>query len=69
MYGLLLKNLQAYIIKTYGAKKWKEIKDALKIDQVSRTPGAYPIKLPWNFGQSEKLHNLFKLPWLVDISA
>jgi len=34
MYGLLLKNLQAYIIKNHGAKKWKEIKEALKIDQV-----------------------------------
>jgi hypothetical protein len=35
MYGLLLKNLQAFIVVTYGAKQWKEIKEALKIDQVS----------------------------------
>ena len=39
MYGLLLKNLQAYIIQSYGAKKWKEIKGVLKIDQVSPEPG------------------------------
>ena len=38
MYGLLLKNLQAYIIQSYGAKKWKEIKGVLKIDQVSPEP-------------------------------
>ena len=34
MYGLLLKNLQDYIVNNYGAKKWKEIKESLKIDQV-----------------------------------
>ena len=37
MYGLLLMNLQAFIVKNYGAKKWKEIKEALKIDQVRHT--------------------------------
>jgi len=34
MYGLLLKNLQLYIEQNYGAKKWKEIKDAMKLEQV-----------------------------------
>ena len=49
MYGLLLKNLQAYIIQSYGAKKWKEIKGVLKIDQVSPVPGYWrssSLKLP-----------------------
>ena len=33
MYGLLLQNLAEYVIKVYGDKKWKEIKDSLKIEQ------------------------------------
>ena len=35
MYGLLLKNLQEYCIKTFGAKKWQEVLEALKIKDVS----------------------------------
>ena len=31
MYGLLLMNMQEYVEKTFGAKKWVEIKEALKI--------------------------------------
>ena len=31
MYGLLLANMQEYVEKTYGAKAWEEIKEALKI--------------------------------------
>ncbi len=34
MYGLLLKNLQDFIVATYGAKKWQEVKDALKVHTV-----------------------------------
>jgi hypothetical protein len=34
MYGLLLRNFHEYIVKTYGDKKWKEIKDNLKLTQV-----------------------------------
>ena len=34
MYGLLLQNMAEYVVKVYGDKKWKEIKDALKIQQV-----------------------------------
>ncbi len=35
MYGLLLRNLQEYVISAFGEKKWKEIKEALKIKEVS----------------------------------
>ena len=31
MYGLLLMNMQEYVEKVFGAKKWVEIKEALKI--------------------------------------
>ena len=31
MYGLLLMNMQEYVEKTFGAKKWVEVKEALKI--------------------------------------
>ena len=31
MYGLLLMNMQEYVEKVFGAKKWVEVKEALKI--------------------------------------
>ena len=31
MYGLLLVNMQEYVEKVFGVKKWIEIKEALKI--------------------------------------
>ena len=35
MYGILLQNLAAYIIDKHGERKWNEIKESLKITQVS----------------------------------
>ena len=35
MYGLLLINLQDYVTKVFGAKKYEEVRDALKIKDVS----------------------------------
>ncbi len=37
MYGLLLQNMQEYVVKTYGQNKWDELKAALKIKEVSNT--------------------------------
>ena len=34
MYGLLLKNLQDYIVDKFGQKKWDSVKVALKLDEV-----------------------------------
>ena len=34
MYGLLLINLQDYVTKVFGAKKYEEVRDALKIKDV-----------------------------------
>ena len=34
MYGLLLKNLQDYIVDKWGAKKWDAVKEALKLSEV-----------------------------------
>jgi len=39
MYGLLLLNLEEYVVKTFGKEKWKEIKVAMKIkDQETFNP-------------------------------
>ena len=35
MYGLLLKNLQDFVVEKYGAKKWESVKEALKLTEVS----------------------------------
>ena len=37
MYGLLLMNLQDYVVSKFGQKKWDTIKEALKITDVSKT--------------------------------
>ena len=34
MYGLLLKNLQDFIVDKWGAKKWDAVKEALKLSEV-----------------------------------
>ena len=34
MYGLLLLNLQDYVVDKYGQKKWDGIKEALKLSEV-----------------------------------
>ena len=31
MYGLLLVNMQQYVEKVFGAKKWIEVKEGMKI--------------------------------------
>ena len=31
MYGLLLANMQEFVVKTYGAKAWQEVRESLKI--------------------------------------
>ncbi len=36
MYGLLLLNMQEYVIKTYGNKAWQDLSKALKIAQVCK---------------------------------
>ena len=35
MYGLLLMNLQDYVVQKFGEKKWESIREALKITDVS----------------------------------
>ena len=35
MYGLLLQNLQDYVVKKFGEKKWDAIREALKMKDVS----------------------------------
>lgn len=34
MYGLLLENMGQYVVKVYGDKKWKDVLQALKIEEV-----------------------------------
>ncbi len=36
MYGLLLLNLEQYVVKAFGQQKWDEVKTALKVKDVSR---------------------------------
>ena len=36
MYGILLQNLAAYVIDKHGERKWNEIKESLKLTQVSK---------------------------------
>ena len=36
MYGLLLINMQDYITKVFGAKQYEEVREALKIKDVSQ---------------------------------
>ena len=35
MYGLLLINMQDYVTKVFGAKQYEEVREALKIKDVS----------------------------------
>ena len=35
MYGLLLMNLQEFVVEKYGQKKWDSVKEALKLGDVS----------------------------------
>ena len=37
MYGLLLINMQDYVTKVFGAKQYEEVREALKIKDVSHT--------------------------------
>ena len=37
MYGLLLINMQDYVTKVFGAKQYEEVREALKIKDVSIT--------------------------------
>ena len=59
MYGLLLKNLQDYIVDKWGAKKWDAVKEALKLSEV-----IYYIqnrmKRTLDISFLEKLKNLFE---------
>lgn len=50
MYGLLLKNLQDYVVNVYGQKKWDAIKDAFKI-----TTDEFPPKDVFPEGQLIKM--------------
>ena len=38
MYGLLLLNMQEYVEKVFGVKKWIEIRDSLKIKVKTNQP-------------------------------
>ena len=35
MYGLLLKNLQDYVVEKHGEKKWEAVKKAMKVEAVN----------------------------------
>ena len=35
MYGLLLKNLQDYVVEKHGEKKWEAVKQAFKMEAVN----------------------------------
>ena len=35
MYGLLLLNLQDFVVEKYGQKKWDSVKESLKLSDVS----------------------------------
>ena len=35
MYGLLLMNMEEFVVRTYGQKQWDEVRAALKIKDVS----------------------------------
>ncbi len=37
MYGILLLNMQEFVIKTYGRDSWEEIRKSLKIKDVRAT--------------------------------
>ena len=45
MYGLLLVNMQQYVEKVFGAKKWIEVKEGMKIKVIF----IHQISDIWNF--------------------
>ena len=52
MYGLLLKNLQDYIVDKFGQKKWDSVKVALKLEEVHNLKRI--AFLHWDFCQENK---------------
>ena len=49
MYGLLLVNMQQYVEKVFGAKKWIEVKEGMKIKVISN----HQIFFIWNSGEKD----------------
>ena len=45
MYGLLLVNMQQYVEKVFGAKKWIEVKEGMKIKVIF----IHQISDIWNY--------------------
>ena len=43
MYGLLLKNLQDFIVDKWGQKKWEAVKEALKLSEVTLCGSYYSV--------------------------
>jgi len=38
MYGLLLLNMEEFVVKTFGKEKWEEVRKALKINDKGFPP-------------------------------
>ena len=51
MYGLLLVNMQQYVEKVFGAKKWIEVKEGMKIKVIFNDK----IVFKWSFNKCSQV--------------